>query len=206
MQRNPPIIAILRGVKPAEAATVATALCEAGICRIEAPLNQPDAFTLISEMASAVGEAAEIGAGTVLTTEDVEKSAASGAQFIVSPNLDVDVIARTKTLGLRSYPGVFTPTECFAALQAGADGLKLFPAFLLGPTGVGALGTVMPPDTELYATGGAGPENFADYFKAGATGFGLGSCLYKPGWTAQQVGEAAEKVLAAFDAAASQPG
>jgi len=202
-----PLIAILRGLELRTAGAVAEALAAAGIGRIEAPLNQPDALAMIEEMARAVGGQAAIGAGTVLSEEDVDAAAAAGAKFIVSPNVDAAVIARARARGLSAVPGAFTATECFAALKAGADGLKLFPAFLLGPEGVRALRTVMPAGTQLYAVGGAGRENFAAYLSAGASGFGLGSCLFKPGWTPDQAGAAAREVVAAFDAAApAQPG
>lgn len=207
MAAQRPIIAILRGLTPGEAGPVAQALSDAGIARIEAPLNQPHALRMIAEMVAAAGGDAEIGAGTVLTPDDAVAAADAGARFIVSPNVDPEVIARAGALGLTAIPGAFTPTECFAALRAGADALKLFPAFLLGPVGVGALKTILPPETPLYVTGGAGPENFAEYLKAGATGFGLGACLFQPGWTPDQVSRAARDVIAAFDAAvAAQPG
>lgn len=202
-----PIIAILRGLRPGFAGAAAEALCEAGIALIEAPLNQPHALAMIEEMARAVGDAAEIGAGTVLTPGQADEAASAGAQFIVSPDTNAQVIAQTKRLGLSSWPGAFTPTECFTALAAGADGLKLFPAFLMGPPGVGALRTVLPAGAPLYAVGGAGPENFAAYLMAGASGFGLGSCLFQTGWTPGQIRTAARGVVVAFDdALAAQAG
>ncbi|MEL7215313.1 MAG: 2-dehydro-3-deoxy-6-phosphogalactonate aldolase, partial [Pseudomonadota bacterium] len=155
----------------------------------------------ISAMVNAFGDQAEIGAGTVLTVEEVDAVAQIGGDFIVSPNMVTAVIEHTKALGLQSFPGVFTPSECFAALAAGADGLKIFPASMMGPSGVKAIRAVLPPATEVYAVGGAGPENFAEWRAAGATGYGIGSALYKPGMTAQEVGAKAAEIVAAFDAA-----
>ena len=143
---------------------------------------------------------AAIGAGTVLTTEDVAKVADAGGQLVVSPNCDPLIIAATKAAGMRSYPGVLTATECFAALQAGADALKFFPSFVLGTAGLKALLAVLPAETQVYMVGGVGPENFADWMAAGANGFGIGSALYKPGLTATQVGERGARMAAAFDA------
>ncbi len=199
MSRN--LIAILRGVEPAEAVAVATAVIEAGITRIEVPLNSPQPLDSIAALQAALGERAEIGAGTVLAPEEVRAVAATGASFIVSPNCNPTVIARTKELGLGSYPGVFTASECFAALAAGADALKIFPASVLGRDGLAAIRAVLPPATPLYAVGGVGPKDFADWIAAGADGFGLGSALYKAGWPTARVAEAARASVAAWDAA-----
>ena len=152
-------------------------------------------------MQAALGDRARIGAGTVLEPEEVRAVAATGATFIVSPNADPRVIARTKELGLGSYPGVFTATECFAALAAGADALKIFPAGIMGPAGVTALRAVLPPKTLIYAVGGAGPADFPAWIAAGCDGFGLGSALFKPGWPAARVAEAARATVTAWDAA-----
>ena len=140
-------------------------------------------------MQAPVGDRARIGAGTVLTPEEVRAVAATGASFIVSPNADLRVIARTKALGLGSYPGVFTPTEAFAALAEGADALKIFPAGAFGRDGLKALRAVLPPGTLVYAVGGVGPADFADWCAAGADGFGLGSSLFQPGWPVARVAE-----------------
>ena len=199
MTRN--LIAILRGVEPAEAVAIGEALVAAGIDRIEVPLNSPEPLKSIAAMQAALGERARIGAGTVLTPEEVRAVAGTGASFIVSPNADPRVIARTKELGLASYPGVFTASECFAALAAGADALKIFPAGIIGPAGVAALRAVLPPNTLIYAVGGAGPADFPAWLAAGCDGFGLGSALFKPGWPAARVAEAARATVTAWDAA-----
>lgn len=198
-----PLIAILRGVTPTEAAGMAAALIGAGITKIEVPLNSPDPFDSIRAMAAAHGADALIGAGTVLSTSDVGRVAQAGGKLIVSPNCDQRVIAATKAADMQSWPGVMTPTECFAALKAGADGLKIFPASLLGPDGIRAIRAVLPPGTQVYAVGGAGAENFADWMAASADGFGIGSALYKPGFTVAEVAARARDMVAAFDAAAA---
>lgn len=198
-----PLIAILRGLEPADAVATLEALIAAGIDRIETPLNSPDAFTSIAAMAEASAGRAEIGAGTVLTPEDAARTAAAGATFVVSPDMNPAVIAATKAAGMASYPGVFTPTEAFAALRAGADALKLFPGALQGPEGLKALRAVLPTETPVYAVGGAGPGNFAAWLAAGATGFGVGSALFKPGMAPAEVGARARDLVAAYDAAAA---
>ena len=196
-----PVIAILRGITPDEAEPIAAALIENGIDRIEVPLNSPEPFESIGRMTKAFGTDAQIGAGTVLTTENVQRVADVGGKMIVSPNADAGVIAKTKDLGLASYPGVLTPTECFAALAAGADGLKFFPAFLLGLDGLKAVRAVLPPTTECYMVGGVGADDFATWVKGGAAGFGIGSSLYKPGDSAELVATRAKALAAAWDGA-----
>ena len=195
-----PIIAILRGLDPALAVETARALIEAGIDRIEVPLNSPEPLTSIHSMVEAFPDGPQFGAGTVLTAKDVEAVAKTGAKMIVSPDTNPEVIKATKAAGLLSYPGIFTATEAFTAIRAGADGLKLFPASLLGPDGIAALNAVLPPETETYMVGGVGPADFAAYRKAGATGFGIGSALFKPGMAPSEVGTRAKTVVAAWDA------
>ena len=194
-----PLIAILRGIERREAADVAEALIDAGIDRIEIPLNSPDPFESIQRMATAHGEHALIGAGTVLSPEQVQSVSNAGGRLVVSPNCDEDVIKATKSLNMQSFPGVLTPTECFDALKWGADGLKVFPAFQMGIDGLKALRAVLPSETQVYMVGGVGPENFADWLKAGANGFGLGSFLYKPGDTAADVAAKAKDTVATWD-------
>ncbi len=195
------LIAILRGITPDEALPIAQALVAAGITRIEVPLNSPDPFRSISQMAAGLAADVEIGAGTVLTVDDVAAVQAAGGSLIVSPNCNPDVISATRARGMASWPGVMTPTECFAAIQAGATGLKIFPASLIGPDGLKAIRAVLPKDLPVYAVGGAGPSNFADWVKAGASGFGIGTALYTPGTTAAEITARAAGIVAAHDAA-----
>ncbi|WP_170341839.1 2-dehydro-3-deoxy-6-phosphogalactonate aldolase [Ruegeria arenilitoris] len=196
-----PIIAILRGLDPVQAEAVGQAILDSGIDRIEVPLNSPDPLDSIGRLARAIGDRALVGAGTVLTMDEVEQVAAVGGKLIVSPNCDADVIARTVGLGLQSWPGVYTPTEAFTALRAGATGLKLFPGVMAGPVGLAAMRPILPKGTQVYAVGGAGPENFGDWLKAGADGFGIGSALFKPGMSVDQIADNARRIVAAFDEA-----
>jgi 2-dehydro-3-deoxyphosphogalactonate aldolase len=197
-----PLIAILRGITPAEASAIMDALIAAGIRLIEVPLNSPDPIESIKIMAKAAGGRARIGAGTVLSAADVTNVKLAGGQIIVSPNSDAAVIRATKSAGLDSYPGVFTATEALAAIAAGADALKFFPADLLGPKGIKAIGTILPKDVPLLAVGGVDAGNIADYLKAGVAGFGIGTSIYKPGISAEEAGKRAREMVAVYDVAA----
>lgn len=194
------LIAILRGITPSETVAVCEALISAGITMIEVPLNSPDAFTSIAQASNALGDHAAIGAGTVLSKKQVWAVADAGGTFIVSPDTNRSVIEETVRIQLLSYPGVFTPTEAFRAIKSGATGLKFFPAEVLGPKGIKAMKAVLPAEVPLYAVGGANPDNFAEYFAAGCAGFGLGTYIYKPGMTAEDVSARAIAAVAAYDA------
>src|SRR4051794_9972654 len=199
MSRN--IIAILRGISPAEAEPVCEALLEAGLTTIEIPLNSPQPLQSIGLLARRFGSVATIGAGTVLTAQQVREVADAGGQIIVSPSFYAEGGVETKARGLASWPGVLTPSECFAALKAGADGLKIFPCSVVGAPGIKAMRAVLPRDVLVYAVGGAGPANFATWLTAGVNGFGIGTALYQPGRPLAQLKQAARDIVQAYDAA-----
>lgn len=181
-----PLVAILRGLQAPEALAVGEALTRTGWTLIEVPLNSPDPLSSIAALASHFSQAL-IGAGTVLTPDDVRNVHAAGGQLIVSPNFNPAVVREAVRLGLVCLPGVMTATEAFAALEAGATGLKLFPAEMISPAAVRALRAVLPADIRLLPVGGITPENMRSYRTAGAAGFGIGSALYQPGTQAAQV-------------------
>jgi 2-dehydro-3-deoxyphosphogalactonate aldolase len=191
-----PLIAILRGITPPEAVPIGQALVSAGWTLIEVPLNSPQPLDSIAAMVDAFAQAM-IGAGTVLTPNDVRNVHAAGGQLIISPNFNPAVVREALRLGLVCLPGVMTASEAFAALEAGAAGLKIFPAEMATPAVIKALRAVLPADARVLPVGGITPENMAAYRKAGANGFGIGSALYKPGMTAQEVATNALKFIAA---------
>lgn len=190
-----PLIAILRGVAPDEVEEVGEALVGAGLCCIEVPLNSPGPLDSIRRLRARLGERALVGAGTVLTAEAVDAVAEAGGQIVVAPNADPVVIARAKALGLIALPGVFTPTEAFVAVQAGADGLKLFPAEAASPKTLKAIRAVLPPNLPIFPVGGIEPEGMAAWRAAGATGFGIGGGVYAPGRSANEVGRRAAQFV-----------
>lgn len=195
-----PLIAILRGLEPARAVDVAHALVDAGISLIEVPLNSPDPLSSIGAIIAAVGDAALVGAGTVLDTGAVRSLAGIGARLLVAPNCNAAVIEAAVASDMIALPGVLTPTEMFAAIAAGAHGLKIFPAELVPPAAVKAVRAVLPPGLPLFMVGGISAANMAAYRAAGATGFGLGSSLFTPGKPLADIAAAAKAVVAAWDA------
>ncbi|MGE6781264.1 2-dehydro-3-deoxy-6-phosphogalactonate aldolase [Ensifer adhaerens] len=195
-----PLIAILRGLKPAESEGVVGALIETGFTAIEIPLNSPDPFRSIETAVKMAPEGCLIGAGTVLTTAQVEQLADVGGRLMVSPNVEPAVISLAAKKGMVTMPGVLTPTEALSAAAAGATGLKFFPASVLGPSGITAIRAILPPELEIAAVGGVSDANFGDYAKAGIRSFGLGSSLYKPGMSATDVRERAVTTIKAYDA------
>lgn len=198
-----PLVAILRGLAPDEAVEVGLALVAAGLLCLEVPLNSPEPLVSIRRLRDALDGRAGVGAGTVLTVEAVRSVADVGGQAIISPNSDRDVIRACKDAGLYSLPGFFTPTEAFAALAAGADALKLFPAEVAGVAGLRAIRAILPPATKVFPVGGVSPQQLEDWRRAGASGFGLGSALYVAGRSASDVGERARSFVDAWRATVS---
>jgi len=195
-----PIAAILRGVKPDAIDAIGDALIEAGVTVIEVPLNSPQPFESIKRLAARHGHHALVGAGTVLTAADVARVKEAGGRLVVAPNFDADVMRAARAAGLATLPGVMTPSEGFSALKTGADGLKLFPAEIIPPAVFRAWRAVFPANTLLLAVGGVGVDNIATYRNAGASGYGIGSALYKPGRPAAEIGNLAKALVAAAKA------
>ena len=195
-----PLVAILRGLRPDEAVEIGSALVDAGWRMIEVPLNSPDPLLSIAALADAFPDAL-VGAGTVLSARAVRDVHAAGAELVVAPNFDREVVGEAVALGLAALPGVLSASEAFAALAAGAVGLKLFPAEMIAPAAVKALRAVLDPATIVLPVGGISFANMAAYRDAGASGFGIGSSLYKPGMTAEEVGAAARRWVDAWRAA-----
>ena len=197
-----PLVAILRGLRPDDAEAVGTALVEAGFRVVEVPLNSPEPLRSIEILARAMPDGVRVGEGTVLDRQDVDGVRDAGGRLIVMPHGDVEVVRRAKALGLFCTPGVATPTEGFAALRAGADALKIFPAELIPPTVVKAWRAVLPKDTIVLPVGGIKPESMRPYREAGADGFGLGSALFTPAMAADEVGGRARAFADAWRALA----
>ncbi len=196
-----PLVAILRGLTPEEAPEIGGALVEAGFCLIEVPLNSPRPFDSIEILAAAFGSSAIVGAGTVLQIGDVARVAGAGGRLIVMPHSDTAIVAAAKAAGLYAVPGFATPTEAFSALKAGADGLKLFPAEANPPPVLKAMRAVLPKSVPVLPVGGITPQSIEAYVEAGASGFGLGSALYRPERSPVEVGRRARAFRAAFERA-----
>ena len=194
-----PLVAILRGIRPEETEGVVTALIEVGFEAIEIPLNSPEPFASIEKAAKLAPANVLIGAGTVLSVENVDRLNDVGGRLLVSPNVEPDVIRRASHHSMVTMPGVFTPTEAFAAIHAGASALKFFPASVLGAEGIKAISAVLPKDIPVGAVGGVSENDFATYRAAGVSCFGLGSSLYKAGLTAAEVRERALRAVEAWD-------
>jgi 2-dehydro-3-deoxyphosphogalactonate aldolase len=194
----PPLVAILRGMRPDEAIGIGQALIDAGVRMIEVPLNSPDPFASIQAMQRAFGDHALIGAGTVLDTGAVDRLADLGARLLVTPNVNYEVIARGVERGLEAMPGFYTPSEAFAAIRAGARRLKLFPAATGGIPHFRAVREVLPAEVGVWAVGGVGPDNAREWLDAGAEGLAAAGSLYKPGRTAAEVGRAAAAIVASM--------
>ncbi len=193
-----PLVAILRGVKPDEVEAIGEALVSAGFTLIEVPMNSPEPLDSIARLAKRFAGRAQIGAGTVLSVDQVAAVEAAGGTMMISPNANLDVIAATAAKGLVSLPGIFTMSEAFAALEAGATALKLFPAEAASPKVLKAMRAVLPKDARVLPVGGIAPDNMGPWLEAGAPGFGLGSALYKPGMSAEEVGANARAFVAAL--------
>jgi 2-dehydro-3-deoxyphosphogalactonate aldolase len=200
------LVAILRGIRPDEAEAIVETLIDSGFELIEVPLNSPDPFVSIERLCKRFGKDGWIGAGTVLTASNCARVADVGGRLMVSPNVDADVLTMAQALKMVTMPGVFSPTEAFLALRAGASALKFFPASVLGPSGIAAQLAVLPKETVVGAVGGVSDKNLAAYVAAGVRAFGLGSSLYRPGMTAAAVRDAARASVRAYDQAMDEVG
>lgn len=195
---NAALIAILRGVRPDDALAIANVIYGAGIRIIEVPLNSPDPFKSIAALAAGLQQDCLVGAGTVLHAADVHRAHSAGARLVVSPNFDAAVIAAAMQLKMQVLPGIATATEAFAAIRAGANRLKLFPATTYGPRHLHALRTVLPPEVGLLPVGGIAAEHIADWLSAGAAGFGFGSELFRPEYSLEQIEHRAQRLVRTF--------
>ncbi|CDX16125.1 2-oxo-3-deoxygalactonate 6-phosphate aldolase [Mesorhizobium sp. ORS 3324] len=195
------LVAILRGLKSGEAVAIGRAVFDAGIEAIEVPLNSPEPFASIASIVGALPKTALVGAGTVLTAADVDALHKAGGRLLVSPNIDAEVMGRAMHYSMVTMPGVFTPSEAFQAIRLGASALKFFPASVLGAGGIAAVRAVLPPTTLIGAVGGVSDKDFAGYKAVGVSVFGLGSSLYKPGASVEDVAERARAAVAAWDVA-----
>jgi 2-dehydro-3-deoxyphosphogalactonate aldolase len=194
-----PLIAILRGVRPDEVVAIGEELVAAGFTLIEVPMNSPDPLDSVARLVGALGDRAVIGAGTVLTVDQVAAMRDAGGRMVISPNTNLDVIRASAAAGLVSLPGIATPSEALAALDAGATALKLFPAEAASPAVLKAMRAILPGGLRVLPVGGIVPEGMAPWRQAGAAGFGLGSALYKPGMTAGEVGARARAFVTALE-------
>ena len=199
MSKNRELIAILRGLTLDRCVKVSEILIAEGFSKLEVPLNSPNPMETISAMQNSFGNSVTIGAGTVTNVSEVSQLSKIGCQMIVSPNTDTEVIKATKNGGMLSFPGAFTPSECFSAINSAADGLKIFPAFKLGVKGFKALQAVLPNNLKTYAVGGIDETHFSDWLDAGVTGFGIGSNLFHPSMSDDNIQFAASKIILAYD-------
>lgn len=193
------LVAILRGLRPEAAIAMAAKLVDAGFEAIEIPLNSPDPFTSIEAVAKEFGDHVLVGAGTVLTVDDVDRLDRAGGKLMISPNIDRDVMARACHHGMVTMPGVLTPTEALSALAAGASGLKFFPASVIGPSGINAISAILPENTVIGAVGGVSDLDFDAYAAKGIRVFGLGSSIFRPAMELPEIAERARRTVAAWD-------
>lgn len=196
-----PLVAILRGLEPERAADIGQVLVESGLDILEVPLNSPEPIRSIASLVRSVGDRALIGAGTVLTESQVDQVNGVGAGLVVAPNCNTAVIGRSAAYNMVTLPGVITPTEMFSALDAGASGLKIFPAEMVGPAVIKAVRAVLPPTTPIFAVGGIDAGNMATFLAAGAAGFGVGGALFHPGKSLDAIAAAARNLVSSFRAA-----